>query len=277
MLAASPEADLVTKEQITPFLQHLPVPHVCEDTTLQLLCTARSHNHHHCKAHFLTRLLASRTQPVPATTTMGIAAAHFDCPSFFSYSPRTNGAVSSTCKAEECVVTLHTTRGLRTGCACSQAHTCVCEHATQLPRLHLASSTHHSSSRGPADLAALQEEAHPQCSTSPTCVWRRVTGPLPSIAGTKRRGIEPSHASMDIPFLSFTKCVWHIGCKGPLHTALCCAPLSVLHSRLSWSMQPHQHRQQQMRMRLSPLLARVTAASAADACARQQADRSHCH
>ena len=156
-------------------------------------------------------------------------------------------------------------------------HVCVCEHATQLPRLHLASSTHHSSSRGPADLAALQEEAHPQCSTSPTCVWRRVTGPLPSIAGTKRRGIEPSHASMDIPFLSFTKCVWHIGCKGPLHTALCCAPLSVLHSRLSWSMQPHQHRQQQMRMRLSPLLARVTAASAADACARQQADRSHCH
>ena len=97
-----------------------------------------------------TRLLASRTQPVPATTTMGIAAAHFDCPSFFSYSPRTNGAVSSTCRAEECVVTLHTTRGLRTGCACSQAHTFVCvyvcEPATQLLHLHLASSCHNSSS-----------------------------------------------------------------------------------------------------------------------------------
>ena len=201
MLAASLEVDPVTKEHTTPSSNTSPLPHVCEDTTLQLLCTARRHHLHHCKAHFLTRLLASRTQPVPATTTMGIAAAHFDCPSFFSYSPRTNGAVSSTCKAEECVVTLHTTRGLRTGCACSQAHTCVCEHATQLPRLHLASSTHHSSSRGPADLAALQEEAHPQCSTSPTCVWRRVTGPLPSIAGTKRRGIEPSHASMDARFL----------------------------------------------------------------------------
>ena len=148
-----------------------------------------------------TRLLASRTQPVPATTTMGIAAAHFDCPSFFSYSPRTNGPVSSTCKAEECVVTLHTTRGLRTGCACSQAHTCVCEHATQLPRLHLASSTHHSSSRGPADLAALWEEAHPQCISSSTCVWRRVTGPLLSMAGTKRRGPGPSHASMGAFFL----------------------------------------------------------------------------
>ena len=60
-------------------------------------------------------------------------------------------------------------------------------------------------------------------------------------------------------FLPSMNCVWHIGCMGSLHTSLCCAPLSVLHSRLSWSMQPHQHRQQQMRMRLSPLLACVTA------------------
>ena len=81
-------------------------------------------------------------------------------------------------------------------------------------------------------------------------------------------------------FLSSIKCVWHIGCTGPRHTALCCAPLCALHSRLLWSMQPHHqhhHYEQQQQMRLSPLLARVTAVSAADACARQQTDRSHCH
>ena len=33
------------------------------------------------------------------------------------------------------------------------------------------------------------------------------------------------------PFLPSTKCVWRIGCKDPLHTALCSAPQSaVLHS-----------------------------------------------
>ena len=37
-----------------------------------------------------------------------------------------------------------------------------------------------------------------------------------------------------------------------------------------------QHHAQQQQMRMSPLLARM-AASAADACARQQADRLHCH
>ena len=81
-------------------------------------------------------------------------------------------------------------------------------------------------------------------------------------------------------FLPSMKCVWHIGCTGPRHTALCCAPLSAaLHSRLPWSMchHHHHHHEQQQQMRLSPLLARVTAASAADACARQQADRSRCH
>ena len=74
--------------------------------------------------------------------------------------------------------------------------------------------------------------------------------------------------------LASSKCVLH----GPRHTALCCAPLSAaLHSRLPWSMCHHHHHEQQQQMRLSPLLARMAAASAADACARQQADRSHCH
>ena len=156
-----------------------------------------------------------------------------------------------------------------------QLHVCVCEHSAPSPPPGFKHPPQQQQRTSRPH--CLWEEAHSQSRTSPTCVLRRVTGPLPSIAGTKRQGTGPSHASTDTPFLSSMKCVWHIGCKGPLHTALCCAPLSVLHSRLSWSMQPHQHRQQQMRMRLSPLLARVTAASAADACARQQADRSHCH
>ena len=41
-----------SQKSTPPFLQHLPVPHVFEDTTLQLLCAARRHHHHHhhCKA-----------------------------------------------------------------------------------------------------------------------------------------------------------------------------------------------------------------------------------
>ena len=56
---------------------------------------------------------------------------------------------------------------------------------------------------------------------------------------------------------------------------LCSSECAALHSRLLRSMCHHIHQQQQMR--LSPLLARMAAASAADACARQQADRLHCH
>ena len=146
VLAASLEADLVTKEHTILSSNTSPVPHVREDTTLQPLCATRRHNHHHCKVHFLTRLPASRTQPVPATTTMGIAAAHFDCPSLFCCSPATNGLVSSTCEAEERDATRHnSTRGCSAGCACLQAYMRVCEPTTWLPHLHLASSTHNSS------------------------------------------------------------------------------------------------------------------------------------
>ena len=72
-------------------------------------------------------------------------------PSLFCCSPRTKGPVSSACKAEECDVMRHnSTCARRTGCACSQAHTFVCvyvcEPATQLLHLHLASSCHNSSS-----------------------------------------------------------------------------------------------------------------------------------
>ena len=59
---------------------------------------------------------------------------------------------------------------------------------------------------------------------------------------------------------------------------LCSSECAALRCRLLRSMcQHHQHHEQQQQMRLSPLLARVTAAFAADACAREQADRSRCH
>ena len=49
MLAAAPEEDLVTKEHTTHSSNTSPLPHVCEDMTLQLLCTAITN--HHCSAH----------------------------------------------------------------------------------------------------------------------------------------------------------------------------------------------------------------------------------
>ena len=48
-MLAAPEEDLVTKEHTTPSSSTSPLPHVCEDTTLQLLCTAITN--HHCSAH----------------------------------------------------------------------------------------------------------------------------------------------------------------------------------------------------------------------------------
>ena len=75
MLAAAPAEDPVTKEHTTTSSNTSPVPHVFEDTTLQLLCAARRHHHHHHCGPLPTRLLASRTQPVLGITTMGRAAA----------------------------------------------------------------------------------------------------------------------------------------------------------------------------------------------------------
>ena len=49
MLAAAPEEDPVTKEHTTPSSTTSPLPRVCEDMTLKLLCTAITN--HHCSAH----------------------------------------------------------------------------------------------------------------------------------------------------------------------------------------------------------------------------------
>ena len=104
---------------------------------------------------------------------------------------------------------------------------------------------------------------HTHNAAPPPRVWRRVAGPLLSIARTKQRGPAPSHAFMNARFSSFMKCLWHIGCTDPRHIALCSAPLRVLHRRLPWPTHHHHHHhhheQQQMQMRPSPPLACVAA------------------
>ena len=115
MLAAAPEEDLVTKEHTTPSSNTSPLPHVCEDTTLQLLCTAITH--HHCSAHS------------PAGIEDTASASHHDDGQDNSASLLSlllpfvllssyQCTVSSTCKAEECDVMRYSTNGCRSGCAC---------------------------------------------------------------------------------------------------------------------------------------------------------------
>ena len=103
-------------QRSTPsFLQHLPLPHVCEDTTLQLLCAAITN--HHCSAHS------------PAGIEDTASASHHDDGQDNSASLLSlllpfvllssyQCTVSSTCKAEECDVMRYSTNGCRSGCAC---------------------------------------------------------------------------------------------------------------------------------------------------------------
>ena len=152
----------------------------------------------------------------------------------------------------------------------------VCEPATQLPHLHLASSTNNSRRDQQTSLHFRRRHTHN-------------AAPLPLVCGSEalahwHSSQAPSHEALAPHTHPWTHAFFHevlvAHClHGPRHTALCCAPLSaLLHRRLPWSMCHHHHaQQQQQQMRMSPLFARVTAASAADACARQQADRSHCH
>ena len=92
------------------------------------------------------------------------------------------------------------------------------------------------------------------CGGDPMAHWHASQAP-------SHEALAPHTLSWTHPFLPSTKCVWRIGCKDPLHTALWSAPLSAaLHSRLPWSMCHHHHaQQQQQQMRMSPLLARATA------------------
>ena len=161
---------------------------------------------------------------MPGITTMGRAAVLLFSPSSSHLCcslPATNGPVSCTCKAEECDASLHTTRGWRTGCACSQVITChVCEHATQLLHLHLASSCHSSSSRDQqTSLPFRRRHPHNAAPLPLVCAGESLAHCHPSQP--------PSHEALALTrfrgrTLSSMKCVWHIGCMGPPHTALCC-------------------------------------------------------
>ena len=225
---------------------------------LQLLCTAITHHHHH---HYSAHSPAGIEDTASARhheDGQDSSASLLPPPPSSSVALQLPMALFLPPARQRSVMPRDTTAHVRGGQAVpAHKHSCVCEHATQLPRLHLASSMQQQQQR-PADLAALWEEAHPQCSSSSTCVWRRVAGPLPSMAGTKQRGPGPSHASTDAPFPSSIKCVWHIGCTAHVTLLLCSAPLSVLHHSLLRSMchhHCHHYHEQQQQMRLSTLLA----------------------
>ena len=105
-------------------------------------------------------------------------------------------------------------------------HSCVCEHATQLLHLHLASSTCSSSSSRDQQTSLPFGRRH-TLNAAPrplVCSGESLAHCHPSQP--------PSHEALaphTLPWAlsSSMKCVWHIGCKGPRHTALCCAPLCV--------------------------------------------------
>ena len=160
-----------------------------------------------------TRLLASRTQPVPAITTMGRTTA-------LLYSP-------------------------------SSSHLC-CSPATNAPFLPLArqrSVMSCDTAQMGADQAVPADKQSLVCASmplsSPTSIWIRACSSSSRDQQTslpfRRRCIEDAPplplvcgggalAPHTLPWaLSSMNCVWHIGCMGSLHTSLCCAPLSVLH------------------------------------------------
>ena len=177
--------------------------------------------------------------------------------------PATNGPVSCTCKAEECDASLHTTRGWRTGCACSQVITChVCEHATQLLHLHLASSCHSSSSRDQqTSLPFRRRHTHNAAPFALACDGEALAHCHPSQA--------PSNEALAPHTLPWTHAFFHEvrvahWMHGPtshsfvLHRSLT-APLHGSLLRSVCHPNHHHHEQQQQRMRLRPLLARATA------------------
>ena len=231
MLAAAPAEDLVTKEHTVPVLQHLPLPHVCEYTTLQLLCTAITNHFHHC-GPLPTRLLASRTQPVPAITTMGRTAAllYSPLPPLSSVALHAPKAPFLPPARQRSVMPRDTTAHVRGGQAVpAHKHACVC---VSQP---LSSPT--STWIRAATTAA--ETSRPRCSLGGGTPSMQLLSHLCVAAiqwpiGMHRRHQATRHwtlARFRGHTLPSMKCVWHIGCTDPRHTALCSAPLSApLHS-----------------------------------------------
>ena len=155
MLAAAPEEDLVIKEHTilssntSPFLMSVSTRrYSCcalqEDTTTST--TARPTSSLVCRHRGHSQCQPSRRWARQQGVLLSL--------SLFCCSAATNGPVSSTCKAEDCNATRHnSTRAWRTGCACSQAHTFVCEPATWLPTsIWLQAAT-----------AAATETSRPRC------------------------------------------------------------------------------------------------------------------
>ena len=156
MLAAPPEEDLVTKEHTAlpptppPFLMFMRTRRCSccalpEDTTTTTT-TARHTSSLVCRHRGHSQCQPSRRWARQQGVLLSL--------SLFCCSAATNGPVSSTCKAEDCNATRHnSTRAWRTGCACSQAHTFVCEPATWLPTsIWLQAAT-----------AAATETSRPRC------------------------------------------------------------------------------------------------------------------
>ena len=145
-MLAAPEEDLLTKEHTA--LPPTPPPFLMSVRTRRCSCRALPEDTTTTAAHLpLACWHRGRSRCQPSRRWAGQQCFFTPpSPSLFCCSPRTKGPVSSTCKAEDCNATRHnSTRAWRTGCACSQACMRVCEHATQLPHLHLASSTNNSS------------------------------------------------------------------------------------------------------------------------------------
>ena len=113
-------------------------------------CALQERNHHHHCGPLPTRLLASRTQPVPAITTMGRTAALLFSPPSSAVALQLPMALFLPPARQRSVMPRDTTAQMgevQPVPAHKQSHVCVCVHAAQLLHLHLASSTHHSSSR----------------------------------------------------------------------------------------------------------------------------------
>ena len=88
-------------------------------------------------------------------------------------------------------------------------------------------------------------------------MWRRGPGPLLSMAGTKQRGPVPHTLSWMHPSFHELRVAHGLHGFTSHFFVLCPSECAALHSRLLRSMCHHHHQQQQMR--LSPLLACVTA------------------
>ena len=220
MPAAAPEEDPVTKEHTTPSSNTSPLPHVCEDMTLKLLCTAITN--HHCSAHS------------PAGIEDTASASHHDDGQGSSASllpplPLSSVALHAPMAPflpparQRSVMPRDTTAHVRGGQAVpAHKHACVC---VSQP---LSSPT--STWIRAATTAA--ETSRPRCSLGGGTPSMQLLSHLCVAAiqwpiGMHRRHQATRHwtlARFRGHTLPSMNCVWHIGCTGHV-TLLCAVPL----------------------------------------------------